>query len=67
MLTLEEIKEVLGTLPSDVDKDRDDYDEYYAKEFLKIMSDVILRHGKEWCKEHAGMLNSQWSYARTLV
>ena len=67
MITLDEAKELLGGLPKEVDKDSIGYDEYYVKPFLENTDGVINTYGKQWVKEHAKMLDSQWSYVKALM
>jgi hypothetical protein len=64
-VTLKQLKELLGELPEDVQKDPD-----YQKDFLRIYGALVedkKDYGHEWVKEHRRMLLSQWGYVRTLL
>jgi hypothetical protein len=67
MMTIEQARELLGTLPKEVDGD--EADPWEQEAFLEYWS-WFLKHpyyGEGWMRERRVSIISAWEYIRTLV
>jgi len=63
MLTIEQARELLGTLPKEVEEDP-----HEQEAFLDYWSFYLdPPYGEEWMKEKRVSIISAWEYIRTLV